>query len=139
MTWMTWPEWKYISFLLENGLDTHHVLRRSISSELWQHVQRKNLFLTHSRNSRFYRPVSRRKSDWFLDLRIYQCRYDREEDTIFFFWDFYLFEVIFLFICSWCPNILKRKCVANFTINYLWSCQKSEGKEAKEHDFVSIF
>ena len=56
-------------------------------------------FFNTSRNSRVYRPVSRIKSDLFLDLRIYQCRYDREEDRNFFFWDFYLFEVIFLFIC----------------------------------------
>ena len=54
-----------------------------------------------------------------------------------FFWYFYLFEVIFLFICWWFPNNLKRKCVADFSINCLWNCQKSEGKEEKEHDFGS--
>ena len=69
MTWMAWREAKYISFFLENGLDAHKPLAACT---------------THSRNSRFYRPVSRRNSDWFLDLRIYRCRYDREEDTTFF-------------------------------------------------------
>ena len=101
---------------------------------LWRHVQRKNLFLTHCKNSRFYRPVSRRNSGWFPDLRIYQCRYDREEED---FWDLYLLEVIFFFICWWFPNDSKWKCVADFAINYLWVCQKSEEKEAKEHDFGS--
>ena len=71
-------------------------------------------------------------------IRIYQCRYDREEETTFFFWDFYLFEVIFLFICWWFPNNFKRKCVADFAINYLWNCQKS-GKRSKRAWFCVNF
>ena len=66
---------------------------------LYRHTQRKNLFLTYSKNSRFYGPVSRRNSDWFLNLRIYQCRYDTEEETTFFSdISIYLRESSFLYV-----------------------------------------
>ena len=99
----------------------------------WQHVQRKNLFLTLSKNSRFYVPVSPRNSGWFINADMIEKKIQP-----FFSEISILFEVIFLFICWWFPNDLKRKCVTDFAINYLWICRKSEEREAKERDFGSL-
>ena len=63
-------------------------------------------------------------------------RYDRKGDRTIFFSDFYS---LFLLIHWWFPNDLKLKHFSDFVMNDLWNCHKSDGREAKIHDFGLIF
>ena len=51
-------------------------------------------------------------------LWLQPLRYDREGDTtLFSFWDFYLFELISVFVYQWLPNGLKPRRVSDFVID----------------------
>ena len=73
-------------------------------------------------------------------LWLQSLRYDREGDTtLFSFWDFYLFELISVFVYQWLPNGLKPRRVSDFVIDCFWNCQESEGRETKKHDLGTIY
>ena len=63
-------------------------------------------------------------------------RFDREGDTTFFsFWNFYSFELTFLFIYCCFPNGSKPRRVSDYVVDCFWKSKESDGRETKRHYF----
>ena len=71
-------------------------------------------------------------------IRTWKCD-GKGDTTLFSFWDFYLFELMFLFICLWFPNGLKPMRLSDFVINRIWNYKESDGRETKKQDFGNTF
>ena len=98
----------------------HGKVGTSCQSFLWRKIPKHGCFCKEKHLTYLF-GITFQWSAALVEALRYDMRYEGGT-TLFSFWDFYLFELIFLF------DIL-----LTFVINYFWNCQDLEGKKQK-HD-----